>query len=207
MTPTWASDDGRVSLYCANCLEVLPTIERGSVDAVVTDPPYEVGFADWDKWNSDWLNETKIISPIVAFTCGIVNVSRYPSPTWILCWAKPGSTRRNITGGFNHWEPVLLYGKKRIWVDYIYLPDCINHVSSDIDHPCPKPVSLMSWLVKITSERDCLILDPFMGSGTTLVAAKNLGRRAIGIEIEERYCEIAVERLAQAVLPLEARAT
>ena len=69
-------------------------------------------------------------------------------------------------------------------------------------HPTQKPLSLMSQIVRVSSRPGDLILDPFCGSGTTLVAAKNLGRRAIGIEIEEKYCEIAVKRLAQGVLPL-----
>jgi hypothetical protein len=69
-------------------------------------------------------------------------------------------------------------------------------------HPCEKPIELMLSLLRMTTGT---VIDPFMGSGTTLVAAKQLGRKAIGIEIEERYCEIAVKRLAQEVLPLSAQ--
>ena len=68
------------------------------------------------------------------------------------------------------------------------------------DHPTPKPVEFMGHFVRLHSDVGDLVLDPFMGAGTTLVAAKNLGRRAIGIEIEERYCEIAAKRLSQEVL-------
>jgi hypothetical protein len=70
------------------------------------------------------------------------------------------------------------------------------------DHPCPKPESLMRELVALFSDDGETILDPFMGSGTTLVAAKRLGRKGIGIELEEKYCEIAARRLAQGALDL-----
>lgn len=63
------------------------------------------------------------------------------------------------------------------------------------NHPCPKPIALMSELVFLFSDPDETILDPFLGSGTTLVAAKSLGRNGIGIEIDEKYCEVAAERL------------
>ena len=72
------------------------------------------------------------------------------------------------------------------------------------DHPTQKPEALMRQFIAHTTNPGDLILDPFMGSGTTLRAAKDLGRRAIGIELEEKYCEIAVKRLAQQVLPLTA---
>ena len=70
-------------------------------------------------------------------------------------------------------------------------------------HPTQKPEPLMAAIVRLFSDSGETILDPFMGSGTTLVAAKRLGRKAIGIEIEERYCEIAAKRLAQGALPME----
>lgn len=71
-------------------------------------------------------------------------------------------------------------------------------------HPSTKPLPLMRELASLFSDPGDLILDPFMGSGTTLVAAKQLGRLAIGIEVEQKYCDIAIQRLSQEVLPLEA---
>ena len=69
----------------------------------------------------------------------------------------------------------------------------------DSNHPTQKPIDLMVWLVKTFSNHNTTIIDPFMGSGTTLLAAKQLNRQAIGIEIEEKYCEIAAQRLSQEV--------
>jgi DNA modification methylase len=73
-------------------------------------------------------------------------------------------------------------------------------------HPTQKPVALMRWCLDQFKHEVGVVLDPYMGSGTTLVAAKQTGRRAIGIEIEERYCEIAAKRLSQDMLPLEVNA-
>jgi DNA modification methylase len=196
-----------VQLLLGDCLELMRDLPDGSVDAVVTDPPYEVGFADWDTFIGGWLEAALMTAPLLAFTPGIANIQKYPQPTWVLCWAKPGSTRRNGTGGFNHWEPVFVYGKRRIWVDYKWLPDCVNHAPPDIGHPCPKPVSLISWLVEILSDVGATILDPFMGSGTTGVACVQTGRNFIGMEIDPTYFAIAERRIREAQmqprLPME----
>lgn len=79
----------------------------------------------------------------------------------------------------------------------------VNGTQGPKPHPSTKPLPLMTELVFLFSNPDDLIFDPFMGSGTTLVAAKTLGREAIGVEIEEKYCAIAVERLRQDVLPFD----
>jgi DNA modification methylase len=85
------------------------------------------------------------------------------------------------------------------------VPNVLRFARDDnADHPSPKPVPLIERLLEVVTHMGDAVLDPFMGAGATLVAAKNLGRRALGIEIEERYCEIAARRLSQEVLPLGA---
>jgi hypothetical protein len=118
--------------------------------------------------------------------------TNYP-PDWLICWYK-GSPGTAAYVGFNDWEPLLVYGKLQglQMHDYFYAkPEKFN------GHPCPKPLRWASTLLSRVMPKSTL--DPFMGSGTTLRAAKNLGRKAIGIEIEEKYCEIAVKRLRQEV--------
>ena len=84
-----------------------------------------------------------------------------------------------------------------------WLIEQVKNVSKNFEHPCPVPVELVAKILAVTSE-PVRVCDPFMGSGTTLVAAKAAGRRAVGIEIDERYCEIAAKRLSQETLGLSA---
>lgn len=87
--------------------------------------------------------------------------------------------------------------------DFFVSSDCSRtQPGARPDHPCPRPLDAMKYLTMILSQVGDLILDPFMGSGTTLRAAKDLGRKAIGIEIEEKYCEVAAKRMAQMVMEL-----
>jgi site-specific DNA-methyltransferase (adenine-specific) len=126
-------------------------------------------------------------------------LAQMPAPRSVLAWVKNNWSRGDLEHEHGRqWEAICFYPQaghefiKRI-------PDVLraDRTGNEL-HPTQKPVPLVKKLIE--ANVGDLILDPFMGSGTTLRAAKDLGRRAIGIEIEEKYCEIAVKRLAQEVL-------
>lgn len=137
--------------------------------------------------------------------CGPSMLWAYPEPRAIGCVFTLAGAGRS-PWGFQCMHPVLYYGKDPYLVDgkggrpNSHKDDQPNR--EQYDHPCPKPLSWMTWAVARSSREGETVLDPFAGTGTTLRAAKNLNRKAIGIEREERYCEIIASRMAQNVLDL-----
>ena len=199
ITPYFDRDG--ITLYHGDCLKILPQLEPGSVDAVVTDPPYGIDFRnnDWDNFIPRWINDARRISPIVVFTTAPTTLWDYPRPDWVSCWYRTAAQSRNIQGGFNHWTPIVVYGDCKFIVDVFYTNGNVTaSQNKDIEHPTPKDLSMVRWLIKSSNGKT--ILDPFMGSGTTGVACVQTGRRFIGIEIDEKYCQIAQKRIEQALL-------
>jgi DNA modification methylase len=215
-------DDGSVTIYYGHAREVIPTLTEPVV--VVTDPPYGIG------WNRsvnharaskahDGIQgdqDTSLRDEVLAMlpdAPGIVFGSFYaPFPDrlkQVLVWPKPPDAGLvgSVTGNRRDAEPVFLVGPwpvRTVQWSSVLEPGArsIAAVAAATGHPHTKPIPLMRSLIKRCPAN--LILDPFCGSGSTLRAAKDLGRRAIGVEIEERYCEIAAQRCAQDVLDLAA---
>jgi len=183
-------------LLCGDCLELMRELPDGCVDAVVTDPPYGIGFRNnqWDSQIPLWLDEAKRISTCVIFTTAPLTQWDYPKPDWVGCFYRDAACSRSLLGGFNHWTPIMVYGKPDVKVDSIKLHAIANAQPHNYPHPSPKPINLMLFLVGWTPS-NAIILDPFLGSGTTAVAALRTGRQFIGMEISPEYCAIAQKRV------------
>ena len=125
----------------------------------------------------------------------------------IIIWDKQVPLYPHHTSHFKlQYEPIV-YGSRGL--HYLKKNRCADVIQCQIDrgnarlHPTQKPVGIIKALLEATDDAKLLILDPFLGSGTTAYCAKKLGRKCIGIEIEEKYCEIAARRCAQSVMKLE----
>ena len=195
-----------------DCLEVMRGMPDNSVDLVLTDPPYNVGIdygvhndnmndKEWIEWASGWFYECIRVSNTTLIT-GQPRLPYYAliKPwKWLLCWWKPAAMGRSPVG-FCNWEPVAMWGNgSSAGCDFVKAP--IIPDQSINGHPCPKPLNWATGFLNLFPS-STTILDPFCGSGTTLVAAKMLGRRYIGIDIEEKYVKIAEERLRNTTPPL-----
>jgi DNA modification methylase len=198
-----------VILYCGDCREIMPTL--GNVDAVVTDPPYGVAYSSgWNNkfknvkiandatpelrdWLVDWISEGR------ALIFGSWKVAKPLRTKLVLIWDKgtvgmgdlslpwfPSTEEIYVLGG--GWQ-----GTRTRSV--LYTSVGFNHHLNEY-HPTEKPASVMCELLQKTA-LDWVILDPFMGSGTTGVAAVRLGRKFIGIEIEPKYFDIACKRISE----------
>lgn len=196
MTPYYERDG--IVIYHGDCREILPALDP--VDLVLTDPPYGIGLAanpfrqrfEAAEWDGEPVDGDLLRCVIEKGRDAIVWGGNYfglPAHQRFLVWDKVQPEDFSSAMCEQAWTT--LDGPAKMFRRHV--------VSYEKWHPTQKPVELMRWCIGLAPE-PATILDPFMGSGTTLRAAKDLGRKAIGIEIEERYCEIAVKRLAQEVL-------
>jgi len=191
------------TLHNGDCLEYMKSLQTGSIDAVISDPPYGVDFRgnDWDSFIPSWIEQARRVSKLVVFTTAPVTLWDYPRPDWVACWHRTAAKSRSLQGGFNHWSPIVIYGDVKFPVDVFYNNAMITAMDNKgVNHPTPKPVKLYKWLVANCAQPGGVVLDPFMGSGTTGIACLQLGRRFIGCEISAEYFAVAEKRIKQAAL-------
>jgi site-specific DNA-methyltransferase (adenine-specific) len=204
-----------IVIYNADCREVLPTL--GPVDLVLTDPPYGINLNPDNSRFSGGNNPQVRSKGFGKAGRQIANDDKPFDPAFLTAYGN-----YQIVWGWNNYPQSFPAGACLVWLKRndeafgSFLSDAEtawmskghgvycrrdlsnNAIALERAHPTQKPVGLMKWCMSFFPKAES-ILDPFMGSGTTLVAAKNLGRRAIGIELEERYCEIAAKRLSQEI--------
>jgi site-specific DNA-methyltransferase (adenine-specific) len=231
-TPYWTSKDGRHVIYCADCLTVLPHLS--GVDAVVTDPPYASQthdgaltnratgvqkLVDFDCITDDKLREVyatiRVSRWVISFMdyAHVVSLEKQP-PTglrsvrfgiWVKDNPMPQLSGDRPAQGFEAISILHKDGGRMKWNGGGLPAVWYAPIVSNGSHPTSKPLKIVSELVRLFSDDSNTILDPFMGSGTTGVACIRTGRRFIGVEIEPKYCAIAVERmereLSQPMLP------
>lgn len=205
--------DDQVTLYHGDCLELTAWQEA---DVLVTDAPYGMGFVsartdterpiagDADATVRDAMLAAWGMKPAALF--GTWRVPRPPLTKQVLIWNKhgsgPGLGDLTTAFGTSHEEIYLIgkWEKKRTprRGSVITTESSPSALTVRTGHPTPKPVGLMEVLIEAAPSG--IVADPFAGSGSTLIAARNLGRKVIGVELVERYCEIIAERLAQGAL-------
>ena len=191
---------GNATLYLGDCMEILPTLKP--VDAVVTDPPYGIGFgAKHTKWSAnrgvvlgEWDENIPDVHCLLDIADEVViwGGDRFSLPVsrrW-LTWVKPDA-------------PPTFASTEFAWTNKNrparYIIHSISQTNQErVGHPTQKPIRVMEWSLSFIPDEAEVILDPFMGSGTTGVACMNLGRKFIGIEIEPKYFDIACERIENA---------
>ena len=210
-------EDDLVTLYHGDCRDVWPALRA---DSLVTDPPFGIGWgrATWSDKPEEygelmrWLVETSTTT--VDGWCfvfqAMLNCGRFhewfPDGYRIFAACKNFAQVRP-TGVWHSWDPVVFWTHKpntkpntdTVNRDY-HVGNVAGVFGEKLDHPCPRPLDTMRQIVAIATPPQGVVIDPFAGSGTTLRAAKDQGLKAIGIEIEERYCEIAASRCSQGTL-------
>ena len=211
--------DDAVTIYHGDCRDILPRLAE-KISLVLTDPPY--GF---NRFETDKKNYLEVVGPalqqtwlllseggsmfVFSGTGEVVNLANaINQPLKRLLWLyKPADVTFPLHGWLLTSEAILWFMKKGAPCNLLerkpYRHDCYLHYTVGQEgvegHPTVKPISVCGDIVS-RCPMDGIVLDPFMGSGTTLRAAKDLGRKAIGIEIEEKYCEVAAKRMSQSIL-------
>jgi len=213
---------GNATLYLGDCLEILPTL--GKVDAVITDPPYGISYVSaWRKQGPTEMLANDNVAPLdsVIGMASALNdggamylATRFDvAAQWNsavrdagltlktpIFWDKGNHTSGDLDGDFGAQVEIFIFAHKGRHLLRGRRLANLWRVPREVygDHPTPKPVALIERMTSCSTDKGQVVLDPFMGSGTTGVACMNLGRKFIGIEIEPKYFDIACERIENA---------
>lgn len=212
MKPYYEQDG--ITIYNGNCLDIMPSL--APVELIATDPPYGVAKTEWDGM-PEWeillagLGE-RIKSCITEEGVAIVFcATRFLDKTirymglpyrWLFIWHCSNNMIPGDIGFAKYTAAPIFSNRKSVFVnaqDLRHYPAGTAELKNN-GHPTPKPVEIMAYLISHFCKEGGSVLDPCSGSGSTLVAAKRCGRKAIGIEINSKYCDLAIARLSQTEL-------
>ena len=207
ITPYYSEDNGNIEIYLGDCLTLMKDIPDESIDLVLTDPPYGIGAdkgvgggiqkgrkyeGNWDvRPQKEYFSEILRISKQAIIFGGQCFTDLLPQNNHWIVWDKTGEIKFNnpYSGAELAWTNIIKNTVKK----YVIIQAGFIAQEKDRWHPTQKPVALIRAILR---DYECqTVLDPFLGSGTTLIACKELNRRCIGIEISEKYCEVAKRRL------------
>jgi len=205
----------KLTLIQGDTLKVLPKIPDESVDLVITDPPYNVTNFEWDRvedfrqftklWFDQCLRIAKNDSFILIFWSEKLLKLGFEifNPNRLLIWHHPNLTLSGLNGEFVYDVDYILVVKKgkpkikkgKHSTIFSYPKPQSNFKKDKAYHPAQKPLELLKKLIYLTTNENSFVLDPFLGSGTTMKACLELKRNCIGIEINKNYCNITKKRL------------
>lgn len=218
-------ESGDIKIVLGDCLDVLPTLAGLGIDAIVTDPPYGVSLEKssgsggkhglvrkgYDDFEDSYENFLAAVVPSLSLALGIVkrgavfsgpHLQEQPKAEAIGGVYCPAGAGRHAWG-FKTFHPVLFYGKDHTLNKGARPNTLVSNAAAEKNgHPCPKPLEWMIWAVERVTKPGELVIDPFMGSGTTAVACIKTGRRFIGIERNARYFAIAKRRIERSRMSL-----
>jgi site-specific DNA-methyltransferase (adenine-specific) len=209
---------GNAQLYLGDCQEIINNIDY---DVLLCDPPYGINGGTGGNakkygkgkyietiWHDDEDYIKEIVVPFIevaiskakasAITPGIRCLMHYPKPRDIGCFFQPAAVGVG-SWGFSNFQPILYYGKDpRAGKGALPTSIQLTEQAEKNGHPCVKPIKAWEWLLNKISTTDDVVFDPFLGSGTSGVAAINQSKKFIGCEIESRYFDIACKRIEDA---------
>jgi DNA modification methylase len=210
---------GKQRIICADSRDVLPGLT--GIDVTLTDPPYGIeggsggdsrlyrkGKYEMENWEDSraYIEQTivpiivdcRILSTRVVLTSGNRCMYLYPEPDDIGCFYCPATVTHG-PWGFSNFTPILYYGRDfRAGIGAWPTSKQVTESAPKNGHPCPKPIRAWSWLLEKAARTSDTVLDPFLGSGTTLVCCELTGRSGVGIEIEPKFYEIALREVEKA---------
>jgi DNA modification methylase len=210
-------DDFINKVICGDCFEVMKDIPDKSIDLVLTDPPYGIG-KDFENDNLSDIDLQHLLTDVaweLKRICKynlLIDTPKNKIPLFIRAFnmwnyeyiviLHETNGMRNGKVGFNNCGIILWFSNEKRKINRYkdVISESLTNTKKEFSHPSPKNPKHYKRLIEMFSNENDLILDPFMGSGTTCVAAKKLKRNFIGIEISPKYCEIARQRLRQEIL-------